>query len=114
MTPPMRCGSSSTDIGQDGRSRNIFKAIKTGCAFSERQLGDYEGLINALAVFAPIACRMLALRAHARDQPDAPATMVPEPDEIHVLRILGRRPLQDKPTARDALLAVAALEHRSR
>ncbi len=86
-----------------------FKAIKTGCAFSERQLGDYQGLINALAVFAPIACRMLALRTEAQRQPRAPATCVLHPTELEVLRVLGRIPLPDHPSTRDALLAVAAL-----
>jgi Transposase DNA-binding len=86
-----------------------FKAIKTGCAFSERQLGDYEGLVNALAVFAPIACRLLALRSDAQHAPDAPATRVLNPVEIEVLQALGRIPLSANPSARDALLAVAAL-----
>jgi hypothetical protein len=86
-----------------------FKALKTGCGFSERQLGDDEGLINAFAMFVPIACRLLALRSAAHHDADAPATRVLEPDEIEVLRVLGRRPLPPNPTTRDALLAVAAL-----
>ena len=86
-----------------------FKALKTGCAYSERQLGDYEGLVNALAVFAPIACRLLALRSDAQHAPDAPAKRVLEPDEIEVLRALGRTKLSPNPSARDVLLAVAAL-----
>ncbi len=86
-----------------------FKAIKTGCAYSERQLGDYEGLVNALAVFAPIACRLLALRSDAQHAPEAPASRVLGPDEIEVLRAGGRTKLPPNPTARDVLLAVAAL-----
>jgi hypothetical protein len=86
-----------------------FKAIKTGCAFAERQLGDYEGLVNALAVFAPIACRLLALRSDAQHQPDASASRVLEPVELEVLRVLGRVPLPQNPSTREALLAVAAL-----
>lgn len=92
----------------------FFKALKTGCAFSERQLGDYEGLINAFAVFVPIACRLLALRSAAHNDADAPASRVLEPDEIDVLRALGRRPLPSNPTTRDALLAVAALGGHSK
>jgi hypothetical protein len=86
-----------------------FKAIKTGCAFSERQLGDYEGLVNALAVFAPIACRLLALRTDAHHAPQVPATLALNPLEMEVLRALGRTTLSVNPSARDALLAVAAL-----
>jgi hypothetical protein len=92
----------------------FFKALKTGCAFPERQLGDYEGLVNALAVLAPIACRLLALRTRAREDADAPALQVLEEDEIEVLRVLGRRPLPPAPSARDVLLAVAALGGHSK
>lgn len=92
----------------------FFKAIKTGCAFPERQLGDYEGLINAFALFLPIACRLLALRSAAHHDADAPATRVLEPDEIEVLRVLGRRQLPAAPTTREALLAVAALGGHSK
>lgn len=87
----------------------FFKALKTGCAYEARQLGDYAALVNALAVFAPIACRMLALRSEARRVSDAPATDILAEDEIDVLRALGRTPLPPSPTVRDALLAVAAL-----
>jgi hypothetical protein len=86
-----------------------FKALKTGCAYESRQLGDYDALVNALAFFAPIACHLLALRNEARRAPDAPATAVVSSDHIDVLRALGRRKLPDAPTVRDVLLAVAAL-----
>lgn len=87
----------------------FFKALKTGCAYEARQLGDYTSLVNALAVFAPIACRMLALRTEARRVPDSPATDILAEDELNVLRVLGRRPLTAAPTARDVLLAIAEL-----
>lgn len=87
----------------------FFKALKTGCAFDRRQLGDYEGLINALAVFMPTACRMLWMRSRAQHAPDALATTVLSPDELEVLRIAGPRKLPDQPGVRDVLLAVAAL-----
>jgi hypothetical protein len=86
-----------------------FKALKTGCAFERRQLRDYEALTNALAVFAPLAYQVLLLRTVARDEPNAPAALVVGDDQIDVLRALGRVPLPPEPTARDALLAVAAL-----
>ncbi len=86
-----------------------FKALKTGCAFGQRQLEDYEALINALAVFAPLAYQILLLRTVARQTPEAPASSVVSSDQLDVLRSLGRRPLPDNPNARDVLLAVAAL-----
>jgi hypothetical protein len=85
------------------------KALKTGCAFESRQLQDYEGLVNLLAVFVPIAYRLLLIRSEAARAPDQPALNVVSKDEIDVLRALGRRKLPDAPTARDVYLAIAAL-----
>lgn len=86
-----------------------FKALKTGCAYERRQLHDYEALTNALAVFAPLACRVLALRTQARLTPEAPPSTVISTDQLEVLRALGRRKLPEQPTARDVVLAIAAL-----
>lgn len=86
-----------------------FKALKTGCAFEHRQLRDYDSLVNALALFIPIAHQMLLLRTIARDTPDAPPGEVISCDELEVLRHLGRRPLPEHPNARDVMLAIAAL-----
>ena len=85
------------------------KAIKTGCAFEKRQLQDYEALINLLAIFLPIAYRLLLLRTEAARAPDQPALTVVSQDELDVLRVLGRRKLPEAPTAEDAYLAIAAL-----
>ncbi len=86
-----------------------FKALKTGCAFERRQLHDYESLLNALGVFAPLAYHVLLLRTQARSDPDAPATAVVAAVQIDVLRACGRRELPANPSARDVLLAIAAL-----
>jgi hypothetical protein len=86
-----------------------FKALKTGCAYESRQLADYESLANALAVFAPIACTLLDLRSEARRTPDSPAELVLTKSQLEVLRVMGRVPLPEAPTQREALLAVAAL-----
>jgi hypothetical protein len=87
----------------------FFKALKTGCAFMKRQLEDYEALVNALAVSAPIACRALELRTRARLKPEATDELILEPDELLVLRLKGRTKLPASPTNRDILLAVAAM-----
>lgn len=86
-----------------------FKAIKSGCHFEKRQLGDYEGLTNLLATFAPIAYQMLLIRSEARRAPDAPAVDLISPDRMDVLRTLGRIKLSANPTNRDVYLAIAAL-----
>lgn len=87
----------------------FFKAIKTGCSFEARQLEDYEGLVNLLATFVPIAYQCLLLRSEARRTPQAEAKSVLSGDHIEVLRALGRIKLPEHPTARDVYLAVAAL-----
>jgi Transposase DNA-binding/Transposase DDE domain len=86
-----------------------FKAIKSGCHFEERQLQDYESLINLLAIFAPIAYRMLLIRSEARRTPDASAVGLLSPDHMDVLRARGRVRLSANPTAREIYRAVAAL-----
>jgi hypothetical protein len=87
----------------------FFKALKTGCAYESRQLEDYESLVNALAVFAPIACTLLSFRSEYRRAPDAPAETIVAPTEIEVLRALGRTALPPRPTVSDIVLAIAAL-----
>ncbi len=86
----------------------FFKALKTGCAYETRQLQDYESLINALAVFAPIACSILALRSESRRASDEPQTVL-TPTQLEVLGVLGRMKLPEQPTNQHVLLAVAAL-----
>ena len=51
----------------------LFKALKTGCQIEKRQMESYGALRIALALFLPIAVRLLALRDAARSEPDAPA-----------------------------------------
>jgi hypothetical protein len=86
-----------------------FKALKTGCGYESRQLEDYESLLNALAVSVPIAYEALRVRTLARATPDAPASAVVTDTQLAVLRASGRRNLPEQPTARQVLLAIAAL-----
>lgn len=86
----------------------FFKVLKTGCSYMKRQLEDYEGLVNALAVSTPIACKALLLRTIAREQPRSEQTILDE-DHLLVLREKGRTKLPPNPTNRDILLAIAAL-----
>jgi hypothetical protein len=87
----------------------FFKAIKTGCAYHTRQLETLEGLVNVLATFMPVAWRMLRMRTQARIAPTAKATTVLPSAMIAVLQVFTRIKLPPKPTAREVLLAVAAL-----
>lgn len=110
---PISSAAEILDVVDHYRARWVieeyFKALKTGCAYESRQLHEYEALLNMLAVLAPIAYHALRVRTVARATPDAPASSVATDDELDVLKLLGRRPLPEKPRARDVLLAIAAL-----
>lgn len=86
-----------------------FKALKTGCQYEKRQLESAHSLLNALAILAPVAWRLLLLRHLARDDRHAPATRALSRAQLDVLRVVARKPLPQNPTARQAMLAVAAL-----
>ena len=88
-----------------------FKALKTGCAVEERQLGDLHSLSNALALLLPIAWQLLLVRSEARERPDTPASELLSSDELEVLRAAAarRRALPADPTIEQAMLSIAAL-----
>lgn len=88
-----------------------FKALKTGCAYEKRQLNNLHALTNALAVFAPIAWRLLDMRSQTRQRPEAPASEILKKDELFVLSQKARKraPLPENPTVRDAYRAIAGL-----
>jgi hypothetical protein len=86
-----------------------FKALKSGCAYEKRQMESYETLVNALAIFAPIAWRLLLLRSLSRDNPETDATEVLTLTEIEVLQAISKVKMPQKPTVRDAMQAIARL-----
>jgi hypothetical protein len=87
----------------------FFKALKTGCQYERRQLASADSLLNALAIFAPVAWRLLLLRHLTRHEPKAPATAALSTKQLQVLTAVAKRPLPARPTVRDAMLAIAAL-----
>lgn len=86
-----------------------FKALKTGCQIEKRQLESAASLLNALAIFAPIAWRLLLLRHMARSDKPPTASRVLTPKQLQVLRAVVKKPLPKQPSARDAMLAIATL-----
>lgn len=84
----------------------FFKALKTGCAYEKRQLESRHALLNALALLVPIAWQLLVLRDESRSAAECTALT---PRQIEVLRAVSKRPLPVRPTARELMLAVAAL-----
>jgi hypothetical protein len=87
----------------------FFKALKTGCQYERRQLESATSLLNALAILAPVAWRLLLLRHLARGDDESHAIVALTPKQLEVLRAVSRRPLQPSPSAKQVMLAVASL-----
>jgi hypothetical protein len=110
-TEPIATGEDIERIADFYRARwrieELFKALKTGCAFEKRQLESMTTLLNALALFLPMACDLLALREIARADPTRPARDVLAP---LVMQLLQRHPRSNLPldaSIHDAMLAIA-------
>lgn len=91
---------------------DYFKALKTGCAFERRQLTTFDGLVRALAIFIPMAWRLLVLRHLGRAPTPPPIGERFDAEQLRLLRkLLDRRRyhLPPQPTMRDAMLGIAAL-----
>jgi hypothetical protein len=86
-----------------------FKALKTGCQYEKRQLESAHSLLNALAVLAPVAWRLLLLRHLGRHAPKRPATGVLTSSQLEVLHAVAKRPIPKRPTVQQAMLAIAGL-----
>ena len=113
-TEPIKTKKQIAAVVDHYRARWIiedyFKALKTGCAFEKRQLENRLAIQNALALFAPVAWRLLALRSLARAEAKAPASTVLTPLQLKLLRWKSKRvPVAANPTAYEAMLAVAGL-----
>lgn len=87
----------------------FFKALKTGCSIEQSQLESLPALLNLLSIKLPIAAQLLALRTHARTNPQAPASAYLSSTQLQVLRAMSKQKLPVDPTVEQALLAVAAM-----
>ncbi len=86
----------------------FFKALKQGCSLEKRQLESYQALSNALAVFLPIAWRLLLMRSLGRVAPGQPAKTILSETQLQLIKLKFRLP--DVPaTVEEALYAVACL-----
>lgn len=86
-----------------------FRALKVGCAVEKRQLESYDALCKAVAIFVPIAWKLLELRQLSRTEPDAPATRVLTATQIEILKACGRVSVKGRLTVGQALMAIAAM-----
>jgi hypothetical protein len=86
----------------------FFKAIKTGCGYEKRQLGSSDALLIALAMCAPIAWQLLAIRTESRLAPNAPAVTLMSRERLDALRLISKRvKLGADPTVIEVLYAIA-------
>lgn len=87
-----------------------FKALKTGCSYEARQLETRQALLNALALFTPIAVGLLRLRSIAKLKPKAAASEVLSLYQLRALRHLSHK-FRDEKNAKlkKAYDAIAAL-----
>ena len=86
----------------------FFKALKTGCSYEKLQLEGRGSLLNALAVYTPIAWVLLRLRSSAQNPEDEDARDVLSDEQIEILRVLYPK-LAPNPTLKQALYAIAGL-----
>lgn len=86
----------------------LFKALKTGCHIEKRQMESYEALRIALALFLPIAVRLLALRDAARTEPEQVCSALTA-RQLQLLRACGSKTLGPTPTNHEVYMALAAL-----
>lgn len=87
----------------------FFKAFKTGCLYEKRQFETRHALLNLMAISLPIAVEVLWMRARVADDPHASAEEIVTARQIEILRAMGHRPVPEKPTALQVLLAIAGL-----
>lgn len=91
---------------------DYFKALKTGCAFEKRQLMTLAGLVRALALFVPMAWRLLVLRHLGRADSRLSVTRYFDREQLVLLRkLLARRRFDLRPRAslREVMLGIAML-----
>jgi hypothetical protein len=106
-TEPVRTRAQLEAIVDAYRTRwvieEFFKALKSGCQFERRQLESFKSLENALAIFLPLAVRLLALRGAARAAPaDCCSTLTKQQVDIlrgHTTRFMSQSPSNEEVTA---------------
>lgn len=82
------------------------QGLKPGCRIKQRQLQSYEGLRCLLGLLAPLAVRLLQVRAASREDPARPASQVLPSEVVHVLASLAKVPAADL-TAQQAWHTIA-------
>lgn len=86
-----------------------FKALKTGCAYEKRQHETKHALLNALAIYLPIAWSLLNIRTLSRDPESAarPAAELFTAIQLQILGLQSKGQLPSRPTIGDAVMLMA-------
>jgi hypothetical protein len=88
----------------------FFKALKTGCSLEQRQLDSYDALLRMLALFIPIAYRLLLLRGIERQRPNASPGTAFSALELRIMRSHdSTREMPAMRTLADAMLYLARM-----
>jgi hypothetical protein len=69
---------------------DYHQCLKTGCLLEERQLQNFEGLRRMLGLLAPLAVRLLQLRASVRQEPERAARELLPPTFVKVVAHLAK------------------------
>ena len=85
---------------------DLHQGLKTGCQLEQRHIQDYEGLRTLLGMLAPVAVRLLQLRAVARQEPELPASQILPTDVVEVVAYLDQRDAQ-RMTSQQCWYAIA-------
>jgi hypothetical protein len=85
--------------------------LKSGCRIEHLQLETASRLLNALATFSIVACRLMWLTYQARLTPDAPCDSVLQPSEWRLLRrkFTPKNRSSKPPSLRQAMRWIAQL-----
>jgi Transposase DDE domain len=86
-----------------------FQSLKTGCAFEQRQLETKKTILNALALFTPVAWALLRMRTLSRSAERSPIGAVLSTTQIKILKNETGIPLRKNSSVADGCLAVARL-----
>ena len=69
---------------------DYHQCLKTGCALEARQMQSYEGLRTLLGFLAPLAVRLLQLRALTQQEPERAAAEVLDDSVVRVVAHLAQ------------------------
>lgn len=90
-------------------TEEFYKAIKTGCSYTDLQHRSAKTLLCALSATAIVAHHLLVLRHLGRHAEDIPAEAVVTDLQLRVLRATKEKYISNEPTAGEAMEAVAKL-----